>query len=67
MIDEDAIDWSLTTWEGNRLRQHREFQALPFREKLLRLEQRGEMSRWWLDRAQARRVREGPPNDSTGE
>jgi hypothetical protein len=62
MMDEDAIDWSVTTWEGNRLRQHREFKALPFLEKLLRLEQRGEMSRWLLERARARRVREGPPD-----
>jgi hypothetical protein len=35
----DPIDWSLTTWEGNRLRQHREFLALPFREKMRWLEE----------------------------
>jgi hypothetical protein len=34
----DPIDWSLTTWEGNRLRQHREFLALPFLEKMRWLE-----------------------------
>ena len=33
MTDPD-IDWSITTWEGNRLHQHREFYALPFRRKL---------------------------------
>jgi hypothetical protein len=30
----DDIDWSLTKFEGNRLRQHREFLALSFREKM---------------------------------
>lgn len=28
------VDWSLTTWKGSRLQQHREFQALPFARKL---------------------------------
>ena len=28
------IDWSLTTWKGSRLQQHREFYALPLRQKL---------------------------------
>ena len=28
------IDWTLTTWKGSRLQQHREFAALPFRRKL---------------------------------
>jgi hypothetical protein len=35
----DGIDWSLTTYEGNRRRQHEEFRALPLREKLARIEQ----------------------------
>lgn len=35
----DGIDWSLTTFEGNRRRQHEEFRALPLREKLARIEQ----------------------------
>jgi hypothetical protein len=35
----DDIDWSLTTFEGNRRRQHEEFRALPFREKLKVIEQ----------------------------
>jgi hypothetical protein len=37
-------DWSSTSWEGNRLRQHREYLALPFREKLRRLEQLAEVA-----------------------
>ena len=40
----DSIDWSLTTFEGNRLRQHREFMALPFREKMIRMEQASEVA-----------------------
>ena len=30
----DQSDWDSTTWEGKRRRQHAEFQALTFREKL---------------------------------
>lgn len=40
----DEIDWHLTTWEGNRRRQHEAFRALPFREKLAVLEALGEMA-----------------------
>lgn len=40
----DDIDWTLTTWEGNRRRQHAEFRALPFREKLVILEQMSEVT-----------------------
>lgn len=35
----EPIDWSLTTWKGSRLRQHREFLALPFRRKMELLEE----------------------------
>ena len=41
----EPIDWSLTTFEGNRRRQHEAFRALSFREKLVRLEQMGEVAR----------------------
>jgi len=34
----EPIDWSLTSFDGNRRRQHLEFRALPFREKLRRIE-----------------------------
>ncbi len=30
----EPIDWSLTTWKGSRLQQHRAFYALPLRHKL---------------------------------
>ncbi len=35
----DGVDWSLTTRKGSRLRQHREFLALPFRRKMELLEE----------------------------
>ena len=35
----DRLDWSPTTWKGSRLRQHRDFRALPFRRKLELLEE----------------------------
>lgn len=38
------IDWSLGTFEGVRREQAREFLALSFREKLLRLEQMSELA-----------------------
>jgi hypothetical protein len=40
----DDIDWTLTTWEGNRRRQHEEFRALPLRTKLAMIEQMSEVS-----------------------
>jgi hypothetical protein len=36
---DDSIDWSLTTWKGSRLQQHREFYALPFARKLELIEE----------------------------
>jgi hypothetical protein len=42
---EEQIDWSLTTWKGSRLRQHREYLALPFRRKLELIEEMCERSR----------------------
>ena len=42
--DQSKIDWSLTTWKGSRLDQHRKFLALPFRRKLEIIEQLGELA-----------------------
>ncbi|HEX9783094.1 MAG TPA: hypothetical protein VGA56_10260 [Opitutaceae bacterium] len=39
---DDPIDWSLTTWKGSRLQQHREFHSLPFARKLELIEQMSE-------------------------
>jgi len=36
--------WASVTFEGNRRRQHEEFQALSFAEKIKRLEQAQEVS-----------------------
>jgi hypothetical protein len=40
----DEVDWGLTTWEGSRRVQQQEFHALPFREKLLIIEQMEEIA-----------------------
>ena len=58
---DDTIDWELTTWEGNRLRQLREFAALTFREKLQCLEDFAEIEALFA----ARRLRgqDSPPNE----
>lgn len=56
----EEADWSASTWEGNRLRQHREFLALPFREKLRRLEELAEVAELF-----ARRRREREPQRGT--
>ena len=40
----EEIDWSVTTWEGHRRRQHREYLALSFREKIENLEQLAEVA-----------------------
>jgi hypothetical protein len=40
----DSTHWAEATFEGNRLRQHREFMALSFREKMIRVEQLGEVA-----------------------
>ncbi len=40
----DSVDWSVTTFEGNRLRQHREFMRLSFRDKLFVIERLCELT-----------------------
>lgn len=44
MTDDEGIDWSLTTWEGNRRRQGETFRALSFREKVEALERMSEVA-----------------------
>lgn len=61
--DESNIDWSLTTWKGSRLRQHREFLSLPFRRKLEVIEELANLARSFQDAAEpppAPSVRENP-------
>lgn len=50
----DEIDWSVTTFEGNRRRLHREFHALTFRQKLEIIEQLGEVAAFFAERRRAR-------------
>jgi hypothetical protein len=47
--EEAKIDWSLTTWKGSRLQQHREFYALSFREKLAIAEELADLGRAMMD------------------
>jgi len=60
----DPIDWSQTTHEGNRRRQHLEFLALPLREKFLRIEQMCDVARELQKR---RTEREAKQDESDGE
>lgn len=58
----DQPEWNLGTWEGNRRRQHREFLALSFREKLNAVEQLSEVARFFAERRRAK----GLPVRETG-
>ncbi len=44
---DEPLDWSHTTFEGNRLRQREAFRALSFLEKLTRIEQMNEIARYF--------------------
>jgi hypothetical protein len=57
----DRIDWQLTTHEGNRRRQHQQFRALSFREKLALIEQSGAVAEYFA----ARRAARGLPTRSS--
>ncbi len=50
----DPNDWGVTSWEGHRLRQHLEFRALTFRDKLMVIEQLGEVAAFFAERRRAR-------------
>lgn len=57
----ERIDWSVTTYDGNRRRQHQEFRALPFRKKLALIEQQGEVGAYFAARRSARGSRASGP------
>lgn len=59
----DSVDWGVAGWEGHRRRQHQEFRALTFREKLEIIDQLGEVSAFFTERRRARGlpVRSFPP------
>lgn len=42
---EPDIDWSLTTWEGSRRAQLRHWCSLTLRERLVAVEEMGELAR----------------------
>lgn len=58
------IDWSATTYEGNRLRQHEEFLALPFREKIRAIEGLGKVAAWFASRPSQHASENGPESAS---
>lgn len=53
----DGVDWSVCTWKGSRLAQHRAFLGLSFREKMVALEGAADLSRQLLENCR----REGRP------
>jgi hypothetical protein len=57
--DEESVDWSTVSFEGARRRQRELFKALPLREKLLWLEQMGEVARVFAARRAAREAARG--------
>jgi hypothetical protein len=60
----EEIDWSVTTWEGHRRQQHREYLALSLREKIENLEQLAEVAAAFGQRIAGARGR--PKSDSPG-
>jgi hypothetical protein len=42
--NDDQIDWSLCTWNGSRRRQHQEWHALSFAEKLAQIEEMNDLA-----------------------
>jgi hypothetical protein len=59
----EPVDWSLVTFEGVRLQRQRDFLALSFREKVLRLEQMAEVQAWLRVQAAAGSRGSGRPQD----
>jgi hypothetical protein len=55
----EKTDWSLGTYEGNRQRQHEEFRALAFRQKLCVIEELGRVARYFAGRRGAKRREAG--------
>jgi hypothetical protein len=54
---EDEIDWSLTTWEGSRRAQLRDWMKLSLTEKWQAVEEMGDLARETIER----RRRQGLP------
>ena len=58
----DDADWAATTFEGCRRRHHREFYALPFRQKLEILEQHAEVAAFFVAGRAARSLPTSGPS-----
>lgn len=59
----DRIDWTLATYEGNRRRQHEEFLALTFREKLAVIEELDHIARHFSRRHAPEDATRRPPHE----
>lgn len=70
MSSQDEIDWSLTTWEGSRRAQLRQWCKLSLRERLCALEEMGELAQHFADMREQGRFRDlskAPNDDTSGE
>jgi hypothetical protein len=67
---DDPIDWSVTTWKGSRLQQHRAFYDLSFARKLELIDEMCRMADAFRPRSKSttQAVNEDPPaeNQPTG-
>jgi len=61
----DDIDWSLTTFEGLRMRQHQEFRALPLREKIECIEEMDRLAEYFAAK-RAERLDSDPARSRPG-
>ena len=61
MTAPEPTDWSLATFAGLRRAQHEAFQALSFREKLLRLEEMDEVAKQLAGQIPAQAIAPSPP------
>lgn len=59
----DEIDWNSTAWRENRRRQHLEFYALTFREKMKAIEAMAEVGAFFSERRPARTSGTTPPDN----
>lgn len=71
-MDPDDIDWSLTTWEGSRREQLRQWRMLSVRERLQAIEALATVARALSDAgarwgARAKRSDPNPRGDTTSE
>lgn len=61
----ETPDWTLTTFDGLRLKQLRDLAALSFREKLRILEELDEVAQRLAPKPKGPRPADAPPSDRT--